>query len=211
MKNLIKLIVTGMVIAFVLVGCNNDDEANETSENQETEDSNEASETAGEAETDEAEGEESTSEETDSSESKGEILSLGETGTMETILGDFEVTPTGVKFLEEIEDGGSNVEPSNEVFIVVDVTVKNIGDEAFESGESITADLFDMSDAGLGNTPGYSSVEDFDGEVAPGEEVSGQLIFDFWETDPYILIFGYGYTSDLSNEVTWEFTADEAE
>ncbi|WP_117168157.1 DUF4352 domain-containing protein [Paraliobacillus sediminis] len=209
MKNLIKLMVTGMVIAFVLVGCNNDDEANETSDNEVTEDSTEASETAGEA--DEAESEGSDSDASDSSsDSKGEILSLGETGTMETILGNFEVTPSAVQFLEEVEDDGSYAEPGNGVFVVVDVKVKNIHDKPLESSDIISLDLVDRDGAGSTDNPTFSSIESFEGEIAPGEEMTGQLIFNHFKEDYYQLQFGADL-STVSNAVTWEFTADEAE
>ncbi|WP_117168156.1 DUF4352 domain-containing protein [Paraliobacillus sediminis] len=210
MKNLIKLMVIGMVIAFVLVGCNNNDEANEISENQETEDTNEASETAGEGETDEAEGDESASDETDSSESEGEILSLGETGTSETVLGDFEVTPTAVRFLDEIKDGPYS-EPHNDgVFAVVDVTLKNIDDEAIESSDITNVHIFGEDGDSVVSNPTFPTLENFEGEIAPGEEMSGQLLFDTGQSDSYKLVFGYG-RSTVSNELTWEFTADEAE
>ncbi len=71
------------------------------------------------------------------------------------------------------------------MFILVDVTLKNIDEEAIESSDIASADLFDISEDGygVGNSPGYSSVNDFEGEIAPGEETTGQLLFDHFDVD----------------------------
>ncbi|WP_117168158.1 DUF4352 domain-containing protein [Paraliobacillus sediminis] len=206
MKNLIKLMVIGMVIGFVLVGCNNDDEANETSDNQVTEDSTEV--TGEDYEAEEAEGDESASDESDSSsDSKLEILSLGETGIIKDSIGTYEITPTSFELLEATEEA----EPSNGVFVLINLTIKNIGDESVDSSGLVndSAALIDSDDIAEFNEDYYKFVDAFDGEVESGEEISGQLLFDQAKTDNYSLMFGYGLET-VSNQIKWGFSAEEA-
>ena len=219
MKKISKLFIILVSAMVVLAACNDDadqteetdntnnqpeqTENNEPSDNTENEDTTEPSDdTTEEPATDE---EPAATNDNEASASDGGILSLGETGTMDDTLGTYEVTPTAVEFVESA-DGES---PYNGIFVVVDITIKNTGDAELASEDIAKADLFNSDDIRMESLNYYSFAENFEGPIAPGEEMSGQLVFDHNQTDTYQLIFGYGLET-VSNEVKWEFSKDEA-
>lgn len=61
------------------------------------------------------------------------------------------------------------------------------------------------------NFDDFEELDHFEGEVAPGETMTGEIIFDFVFDDAYELSFGAAYLDSLSNEVRWTFGADEVE
>lgn len=140
--------------------------------------------------------------------SPGGTLRLGETGTLNTTIGDYEVTP--VSF--EIVDKPNGIEPYNEghIFVIVDTKIKNIGDDTLEGADLTSSTvLADDDDRKSDNHWEIDIVNHFEGELKPGEEMSGQLLFQTPPSDHYALIFGYALET-VSNEVVWRFDADEA-
>ncbi|MBU9724256.1 MULTISPECIES: DUF4352 domain-containing protein [Bacillaceae] len=134
------------------------------------------------------------------------ILQLGETGTLEDVLGKYEITVHSVASYEEIEGHT----PSNDEFTVVDMTLKNVGDSAVNSEDIATA-VLDRGD--LGGTRSDNKIDEIDNfteVIDPGESVSGQLLFDYLASDdfPYEIIFGSGVSS-TPDEIKWQFTADD--
>lgn len=142
----------------------------------------------------------------------GGILSLGDTGVMETTLGDYEVTPTAFRFEDEMTEDDPLQHPLSDTFIIMDVTIVNIGDEAMDAEEVISsAILEDLEGGGRSAYDDFVSIDSFEGEIAAGETVEGQLVFDLGHEDEYELSFGAAYTDSLSNEVRWQLFADQAD
>src|SRR5699024_12606713 len=129
------------------------------------------------------------------------------TGVHETTIGDYEVTPTAFEIVESV----NGVEPDNGNFnfIIIDVTVKNIGDTVLDGKEVAKIDLRDAEDFVRSNKKQYDFVNHFEEVIEPGEEVEGQFIFtSLPDLEYYDLIFGL-HRSGVANELTWRFTQDD--
>ena len=200
----LKLIIIGLTL-LIIGGCNNvePEDLNDSNASEEIiSDENESNfEDTGEDESN-----------SEGSEDDHDLLSLGETGLMETAIGDFEVTPTSYRFEEELEEGNDLITPSNEVFIIVDLEIKNVDENPIKSEDLIySVVLGNLDGAGLGAYVNYDAIDNFQGEITPGETMTGEVLFDFIREDTYQLSFGESYLDSLSNEVRWEFYAHEAE
>ncbi|ADU31785.1 DUF4352 domain-containing protein [Evansella cellulosilytica] len=143
-------------------------------------------------------------EQDDSYESKDEVLSIGDTGRMIDTLGEYEVTIHSVEITEEIQGNT----PMEDVYVIVDLSIKNIGDEILEVQDIIGTHLFSDDDLPSGNMFYVDFIDEIDGEISYGETVSGQILFDQIYSEYYNLVFGWGL-STVSNELTWHFTRDE--
>ncbi|ADU31784.1 DUF4352 domain-containing protein [Evansella cellulosilytica] len=143
-------------------------------------------------------------EQDDSYESKDEVLSIGDTGRMIDTLGEYEITVHSAKAFKEIEGNT----PTMDVYVVVDVSFKNIGDEELFANDVKRTHLFSDNELPQENLFFIEFIDDIDGEINPGETVTGQLIFEQNDSDFYELIFGWGL-STVSNELTWHFTREE--
>src|SRR5690625_3630407 len=117
-------------------------------------------------------------------EKEDKIYQIGETEVITSDIYDFdyEVTVTDFTITDEVD--GVNIsdqilglledDPSR--FAVVDVTIKNISDESYIPNEMFSAN-FSLVD----EEAGVVSIEEFfpegDEELAPGEEVSGHIVY----------------------------------
>ncbi|WP_440896934.1 DUF4352 domain-containing protein [Amphibacillus sp. Q70] len=199
-KKMFKLIFVSIAVLLVISACSN---SNDAPDDEVANDENE-SELDDEGESDD--------QSSGAAAPSGEVLSLGETGTMETAIGNFEVTPTSFRFEEEIDEDGEIENPYNGIFIIVDLTIENIDDEPIISEDLIySVVLKDEGGAGIDPIVEFTSTNNFEGEIAPGETVTGEIIFDFITNDVYELSFGADYLESLSNEVRWILEADDAE
>ncbi|SEO60848.1 protein of unknown function [Amphibacillus marinus] len=157
--------------------------------------------------TKEDEGEDNTS-----TSDNSEILDLGEVGTLETELGNFQVTPTAFRFEDEIDDGDINETPYNGTFIIVELTIENIDDQTLLSEELVkSANLENLDGAGIAPFLDFNTIENFEGEIEPGASMSGELLFDFTNEEVYEFSFGADYLESLSNEVRWHLNSDDAQ
>lgn len=91
--------------------------------------------------------------------------------------------------------------------IVLDVRVKNIGDEVILA-EEVMHDMeitIDLETSGSSNgAEEFDSIDVFEGETQPGEEKTGQFIGDIYTGDEYY----FGKAEDnvaagTSNQVMW--------
>lgn len=141
-----------------------------------------------------------------------EKLRLGDTGTLKDTIGEYEVTPTAFEITKSVDgDVPSHADTHDDDFIIVDITIKNIGDSALE-GPDITRSgvvLADDNDLKSDNRWDYEWGDQITSEIQPGEEVDGQLVFERPPSEYYELIFGYGLSS-VSSQATWYFEPDEA-
>lgn len=139
-----------------------------------------------------------------SSYDSNEVLSLGETGTMTTVLGEYEVTAHSVEIHEKFGDAKLN----RDMFVIIDISIKNIGEDTLNGSDITKAVIFDDRGLRANALIHHDFVELITGDIEPGETESGQLLFDSNSSDSFELLFGYGRRL-TSNEVRWSFTADD--
>ncbi|TDQ42214.1 DUF4352 domain-containing protein [Aureibacillus halotolerans] len=134
-------------------------------------------------------------------------LSLGETGELETTLGTYNASVTNVEFVETIDDkepdeGGR--------FLIADVTFENTSEQPLDSYEISRAWIINMDDeSNFESRDYYTELDNFEGEIPPGETMQGQLAFLTTEGgENYQIQIGLEV---YSNELLWNFTTAEAE
>ncbi|WP_163583502.1 DUF4352 domain-containing protein, partial [Gracilibacillus saliphilus] len=154
----------------------------------------------------EEENDESTEQQSQEETDSDEILSLGETGRVESTLGEYEVIVKNFEILEEMEGEA----PLRDHFILVDFEVNNTGNESIEGKEIYNAGLINLNDdLAAENTSFYESIGLLDETLESGDRTSAQFLFDVNESDSYDLVLNLGL-SGVATEVTWRFSVDEA-
>jgi hypothetical protein len=216
MKNGLTSVLLIVVITFILSACgneevtnSNEDEQNlnetiegEQKDNEEGED-NGTSSTDDEEDTDRSVGfETSTEDQLD--------LKIGDKGKLDTDLTTFEITLIGAEIIDEVDDISSQLDG----FILLDITLKNTGEETYTAqdllyGLEVTANL--DSTGYQDYSEDFESVKGLEGDVSPGEELSGEFITRIPEAEEYYFRLRSGITgSGASNEVVWTIPAEEA-
>ncbi|MFD1171470.1 hypothetical protein [Oceanobacillus picturae] len=205
------LVVLLVMVTFVFSACSNEEE----SSNDEEQNLDETME--GNNNEDEQEEEESTNEEDSSKEDEERAsgpfetqtedqldLTIGDTGRFDTDLTTFEITLEDAEIIEGELDGE---QPQFDSIILLDITIKNTGEETHPVqdlmyGLEVTSDL---RGTGMQNGAEYfDSVEEMTGELASGEEITGQFITDIRDAEEYYFRLRSGITgSGASNEVIW--------
>lgn len=134
-------------------------------------------------------------------------LKIGDTGTVNNNFTSYEVTVNSVEYMDKIGDEL----PQNDRFVLVELTIKNLGKDSY-SAEDI------LSSANLTESPGTSGTwpiimegiaEEWPGELSTNESQTGVLLFDISNSDEYALQLGTSHKS-LSNEVRILFTDADA-
>lgn len=218
MKKLLLMLTILFVSTVILSACNDEkDKPNgeeDSGENLEEtiEGSNNEDNDTDKSDDKSTEEDDSASKETDDS-SKGEKfetetedqleLSIGDTGKFDSDLTTYEITLDDAEIIEEI-DGEQSLADS---FILLDLTVKNTGEETY----SVEDLLYGLEVTDNPDSSGYQdyseefeSVEQMTGELAPGEEMSGQYITEIYKSDVYYFRLRSGIAaSGSSNQVTW--------
>lgn len=154
-------------------------------------------------------------------------LGMGDTGYVSTTIADEAFTVEDVSFVGFWEfladhdyDPHSSFDP--EVVAIVDVTVENIGEEAFDADDSVSNLEFDHREQIEDNLSGRSSFirsgdPDFDveglidGELSPGDSVSGKLYFPVFNSsyDSWGMTISGGIVACCaSNDISWVFDAE---
>lgn len=137
-------------------------------------------------------------------------LSLGDTGHFYTDIGSYDMTVTTAELMGyELEGIASQLDD----WILLDVTIKNTSDEPLNAEDiigvmEVTDDL--EGSGSIGAVGAFDSVEDFEGEIGPGEEQSGQFITEVFEADPYYFrkISG-NIAGGSSNQVIWTIESED--
>lgn len=138
-------------------------------------------------------------------------LSIGDTGTFDTTLGQYEVTLDKAELIEGELEGEKS---TRDGYMLLDVTVKNITDETLDVEDlmysmEVTDDLDytgsqDHSDV-------YDTVEGFVGDIEPGEELSAQFLTIVDDSEEYFFRKAVGNIGgESSNQVVWSFDVAEA-
>ncbi|MEK4563627.1 DUF4352 domain-containing protein [Alkalihalobacillus sp. FSL R5-0424] len=139
-------------------------------------------------------------------------LQIGDTGVVETSISDYEVTLHSIEFRDELNGQSTDLD----TFVIANVTIKNIGDSLIDIKDSLN--VFEIStgidDGGYWETSEhYDGFEEFTGELEPGEEKNGDLLFDDLEGEEHYLKVRKGLIAagGVKNEVTWTFTEGDEE
>ena len=133
-------------------------------------------------------------------------LTLGDTAEIKTELDHYNVTLDAARIEEEINQQRSQLEQ----FVVLDVTVENIGKEPLKLEDVVFNIQVSDLDAGGGNgdiAPLLGEPE-FAGELGPGEKQQGTLIFESYKSEngTYYMYLGHGFeAAGLMNKATWTF------
>lgn len=138
-------------------------------------------------------------------------LKMGDTGSIHSTVGKYDITLNSSEIKEEI-DGQS---PELEQLVILDVTVKNTSDSALELTDIL--DTFDLTDdmefSGYGNVSHlYEGLEELSGEIDVDEEVTGQMVMNAYDSDVYYFRENPGVVeAGLSNEVVWTIEESDME
>ena len=217
MKKSPKLLFVVLFLLIIVVACNNDTSNNEIIENDTEENQGEeaANDNGGEVENDNntagSEDDEGSNSAANNSGGDGDILRLGETGVMETALGNYEITPLLFRYESEMGENDPLQEPYSETFIVIDFEITNIGDEIIEVDSILTSAIVEVSGEGGGFAyEGFEKIDNLPNEIGIGETVKGEMLFDSALSDEYQFSIGDAYPDSLSNTVTWILYDDES-
>ncbi|HLR59546.1 MAG TPA: DUF4352 domain-containing protein [Pseudogracilibacillus sp.] len=137
-------------------------------------------------------------------------LVIGDTGTFDTTLGTYEMTLDKAELKGEEYD---DVITELDEIILLDITIKNTGDKVLDISElivsmEITDDLDHSGDPNSADL--FENVEEFTGNLEPGEEKSGQFITETFDSDEYFFRKDPGSVAGgSSNQVIWIIQKDE--
>ena len=193
MKRLGFLIIL-LVATLIVVGCNSDKK--ETVKENNVNDENGSEE----------------NKDVDQTKGKDGYMKIGETGHVWNELGEFELTPTDVQIFRE-RDG---VTPMNddEVFVLIDYTVKNIGEHSLEEDDILAHGIhLENSQENRAFEDRFYEYEFVDGiteEIEPGETAKGQMIFAPPESETSEYILHLSTTLGDTEDSNWIFTESEA-
>ncbi|MCT1901552.1 DUF4352 domain-containing protein [Oceanobacillus sojae] len=213
-KRIVTLLM--LIVVFLLAACSNDNEQTEESEPADTEQNEtDTSEEGTESESDD----EAVTEEEESSNNDEYIehqlgLNIGDTATVVSSTEEYkyEVTVNEVSYRDELE----NVTLYEDIFVLADVTVKNVDEKSFDAADIFTPALGELdsnkyipaiSPDYLQNTSEITLVE---GELAPGDSVEGTFVFDVDQAKQYNLAFGHA-GDQIKTRAEWEFSEDEVQ
>ncbi|WP_413377887.1 DUF4352 domain-containing protein [Alkalihalobacillus sp. 1P02AB] len=226
MKKMMTAVGITLLAGSLLVACNNDDGAGAPEDTGSDErvndvadgDSSENDSTTNNGIDDEVE----ENNDGDSGESEGPVsseefedqldLSIGDTGQVSSTLGAFEMTVDSISKEVELDGKSSPLD----FYLVVDVTLKNIGDKTYNAEDIAGSYRITNVPDGSGQsdiTNNLDSIDKLTGDLEPGEEISGKLVFDVQgEGEQYLKINGGLIASDaVHNDTVWTFTEDEME
>ncbi len=209
MKKTTTLIATMVAIPFILGACSDSDDDASSAPSEETT-------TPSETETDDND-DENVEDETDDSSATTEEgedqldLVVGDTAIMESNVASFEFTLNSVEMVEEI-DGEM---PELDAYIIASITIKNVGDEPIDALE--TSRTFEYTDflEGSGmpdDSEWYDEYDGVEGEIAPGDEMTGTAVYQGYVDDENYLRVKPGLTGiSAINDAMFTFTLDELE
>ncbi|WP_202078798.1 DUF4352 domain-containing protein [Caldalkalibacillus salinus] len=176
MKKILGLLVI-MMLVFGLVACGESDI--EPVDNDTTDTETDTDESEG---TDEA-GNEEGSEETANTQN----LAVGDTVNFNGLL----VTVNSVEYSQ----GNDFESPSEDVFLVVDVSIENETDESENISSMLMTELVDPEGYSYDITIYTDAQGSLDGEVGPGRTMRGQVAFDVPDHESYEFIFSDPFQS----------------
>lgn len=134
-------------------------------------------------------------------------LEIGDTAVIETTISKFEYTVKAIEIKDEID----SVRPDLDIFVVSDISIKNVSDEVIniEDAIGIFEVTTDLNGGGYGDVSQYYDVgiESIEGELQPDETFEGQLLYeDQSNAEHYIRVkSGLVSSSSVKNQAIWTF------
>lgn len=219
-----KTVITSILLLLMglfLAACSsNDSEGQTNSPEDTTQQEKEGTETA-DTQEEETEARETDEGDTTSENSSDEYvehqkgLQIGETGTVVSSKEDYkyEVTLNSLHYEEELDD----LRLFGDVFVIADVTIENIDNQSFPAEATFTPKVGKL-DSNEYNSPvdnefleGISGIEIIEGELEPGDSITGQYVFDLGsKEDSYHFAFGTNW-DQIRTLAEWEFSEVEME
>lgn len=210
---MMKSILGFMMLSLLLAACSNDDQEDKPEPSEDTVQEDPAENNAVETNDHDSDSEESEDNEKREHIENQKGLKIGETGTVVSSKEKYtyEVTLDNV-YYQDIED----LKLFNEVFVVVELTIKNVDDQAFNAESTFTPSIGELGTnkytIPVGNEfqeeiPGVTNIE---GELRPGESITGHYVYDIDKFENYQFTFGNKW-DDITTIAAWEFSEDEME
>lgn len=140
-------------------------------------------------------------------------LEIGDTATIESTIGTYEITLNDMQYHEEIEGEISDLE----IYLIADYTLRNVGEEDISAVESTTTlELTDYLDgSGQPDIAGaFEKIEYFsDDQLKPGDEVHGQAVYESYDADTFYVraVQGLVASGGLKNDVLFTIEKEEME
>jgi len=227
MKKLLTFTFIAILSTSLMVACGNEDSTDEGNNEEQTNESNELisnneqEEVANENTNEEIE-ENETNENNEENTSNGNNTSgnyedqtdlrLGDSGKMETTIGEYEVTFSNTELFTEI--GGT--ESPLDYLVTVDISVTNLGESDIEADDiRRNFEIGGSKDGGgFSDVSGsVDSVEAFEGTISPSETLDGQMVVAVEDIEEYYIFVKAGLTASgaVSNNLIWTFDKSEAE
>lgn len=140
-------------------------------------------------------------------------LEIGDTATIESTIGTYEITLNDMQYHEEIEGEISDLE----IYLIADYTLRNVGEEDISAVESTTTlELTDYLDgSGQPDTAGaFENIDYFsDDQLKPGDKVHGQAVYNSYDADTFYVraVQGLVASGGLKNDVLFTIEKEEME
>ncbi|WP_066187925.1 MULTISPECIES: DUF4352 domain-containing protein [Gracilibacillus] len=185
MKKILILLFAGLLLAACSDGGEATEDTGEENTNSTTENDTETdSETSGEEDQDQK-----------------QVYQIGETATITSDMYefDYEVTVNDFNLTKEVD--GNTIEDyitgarEQDVFAVVDVTIKNISDESYVPNQMFSANLSAIDEDG-GDTSYDELFPEGEEELAPGDEVNGHVVYTTTTDYADTFLLKYEFMSD---------------
>lgn len=204
MKQFVKIFLLTVISLILIAGCSKKEKVDTASESQNEPPTSQNSKEENSQDTKEKE---NIKEEKPEEDQLG--LKLGETGVVESEE-KIEVTLDSPRFENEV----AGITPSNDVFMVVNATVKNIGDSTFDGKDIFVSDIStdENNERSANLNPIFegkdTEVKLLSGELKPGDTVKGELVFDTKKAKKYQIAFGHE-SSQIITKSAWNFSENE--
>ncbi|WP_185970951.1 DUF4352 domain-containing protein [Alkalicoccobacillus porphyridii] len=139
-------------------------------------------------------------------------LKIGDTATIESTIGLYEITLHGVEVTQEVDGQLSELDE----YMIAELTIRNIGEEPIDALDTIgNLELTDMPEgAGMTDSAEYfEEVNSFEGDINPNEEATAQALYYTYDADEYYVLVNEGLvgTGAVKNQITFTFEKSEAE
>ncbi len=197
----VRLLILVVMAMIAIVGCSNNKDVNNNTDG----DVNNNSNNNQQVENNDQNG-------ADQAKMNNGVMKLGETGLVEDEIGRYEITPKSFEIFRERD--GISAYNDDELFVLIDYTVKNLSEEAFEEEDILGIRLLLKNSQGDEVTEityyDYDFVDKITETIEPGKSYDSQLLFEISESEAseYSLHFG-SYSTEVE-DAEWLFTESEA-
>lgn len=193
----VSLFILVLVAMIAIAGCSNNNDGKNNLDRDTNNNQNEENNDQGD---------------TDQTKANSGVMILGDTGLVDDEIGQYEITPTSFEIFRERD--GISAYNDDEVFVLIDYTVKNISDEAFEEEDILGIRLL------LKNSQGnevseityydYEFVDQITETIEPGKSYDSQLLFEISESESSEYTLHFGSSAVDVEDSEWFFTESEA-